>query len=93
VIVWRPSAAAITSACRSVRPSTRFRPELDILELHDALDRLANLDEHKGRIVELKFFGGLTATEIGEVLNVSSATVEREWSFARAWLYEALTHE
>lgn len=69
------------------------RPEVDIIALHDALDRLATLDERKGRIVELKFFGGLTTTEIGEVLNVSPATVERDWNFSRAWLCDALTDE
>ena len=69
------------------------RPEVDILALHDALDRLTTLDARKGRIVELKFFGGLTTTEIGEVLNVSPATVERDWNFSRAWLCDALTDE
>ena len=66
------------------------KPEVDVLALHDALERLADLDARKVQIVELKFFGGLTTAEIGSVLNVSSATVEREWSFARAWLYDAL---
>jgi RNA polymerase sigma factor (TIGR02999 family) len=65
-------------------------PDLDVVALHDALDRLAAIDARKSRIVELKFFGGLTTAEIGEVLNLSHATVEREWSFARAWLYEAV---
>jgi RNA polymerase sigma factor (TIGR02999 family) len=69
------------------------QPELDIIALHDALDRLTAIDTRKGRIVELKFFGGLTTTEIGEVLNLSSATVERDWHFARAWLYDALAGE
>jgi RNA polymerase sigma factor (TIGR02999 family) len=69
------------------------QPELDIIALHDALDRLTALDMRKGRIVELKFFGGLTTTEIGEVLDVSCATVERDWHFARAWLYDALASD
>lgn len=64
-------------------------PAVDLLAIHDALERLAALDERKAQIVELKFFGGLTAAEIAAVLRVSTATVEREWSFARAWLYEA----
>ena len=67
-----------------------LRPELDVISLHDALDRLAAIDPRKGHVVELKFFGGLTTEEIAEVLHVSSATVERDWTFARAWLHDAL---
>jgi RNA polymerase sigma factor (TIGR02999 family) len=66
------------------------RAEVDALALHHALDRLAALDPRKSRIVELKFFGGLTADEIASALELSRATVEREWSFARAWLYDAM---
>src|SRR5688572_19572005 len=62
-------------------------PEVDLLDLHDALDRLAELDRRKSQIVELKFFGGLTIEEIAETVQVSHATVEREWKFARAWLF------
>ena len=54
------------------------------------MERLTALDERKSRVVELKFFGGLTTAEIAEVLEVSAATVEREWTFARAWLYDAI---
>jgi RNA polymerase sigma-70 factor, ECF subfamily len=64
------------------------RPGVDVLALNRALDRLASIDPRKGRVVELKFFGGLTTEEIGQVLDISVATVEREWSFARAWLYQ-----
>lgn len=63
-------------------------PAVDVMALHVALDRLAAIDARKARVVELKFFGGLTTEEIGGVLEVSVATVEREWSFARAWLYD-----
>jgi RNA polymerase sigma factor (sigma-70 family) len=63
---------------------------VELIALEDALQRLAALDERKGRVVELKFFGGLTTAEIAEVLQLSGATVEREWSFARAWLYDAI---
>ena len=66
------------------------RPDVELIALEDALQRLAALDERKGKVVELKFFGGLTIQEIAEVLQVSDATVEREWAFARAWLYEAI---
>ena len=69
------------------------RPDVELIALEDALERLAALDERKSRVVELKFFGGLTIEEIAEVLQVSRATVEREWSFARAWLYDAIGGE
>jgi RNA polymerase sigma factor (sigma-70 family) len=58
--------------------------------LHEALDRLAAQDPRKSQVVELKFFGGLTTVEIAEALELSPATIEREWSFARAWLYDAM---
>ena len=64
--------------------------DVDLIALHDALDRLEAIDARKSRIVELKFFGGLTTNEIAEVLRVSPATIERDWSFARAWLYDAV---
>jgi RNA polymerase sigma factor (TIGR02999 family) len=67
--------------------------EVNLLDLHDALDRLTESDPRKGKIVELKFFGGLTTDEIAEMLNVSTATVERDWKFARAWLYRAVSGE
>jgi RNA polymerase sigma-70 factor, ECF subfamily len=66
-------------------------PEVDIIAVHDALERLTAFDPRKARIVELKFFGGLTTAEIAAVLHVSPATIEREWTFARAWLYDAVT--
>ena len=65
-------------------------PEVDLLSLDEALDRLAALDGRKSQIVELKFFGGLTMDEIAATLGVSRATVERDWTFARAWLYRAI---
>jgi RNA polymerase sigma factor (TIGR02999 family) len=67
------------------------QPDADLLDLHDALDRLAEFDAACARVVELKFFGGLTIKEIGEVLNTSHATVEREWRIAKAYLKCQLT--
>jgi RNA polymerase sigma factor (TIGR02999 family) len=64
--------------------------DVDVIVLHDALDQLRAIDPRKSRIVELKFFGGLTTNEIAEVLQLSPATIERDWSFARAWLYDAI---
>jgi RNA polymerase sigma factor (TIGR02999 family) len=63
---------------------------IDIIDLDDALERLGGFDARKAQLVELKFFGGLTTAEIAEVLHVSPATVERDWCFARAWLYDAI---
>jgi len=68
----------------------RTPQDVDVIVLNDALDQLGAIDPRKSRIVELKFFGGLTTNEIAEVLQLSPATIEREWSFARAWLYDAI---
>jgi RNA polymerase sigma factor (TIGR02999 family) len=65
-------------------------PSVDLIALHEALDTLAAIDARKSRIVELKFFGGLTTAEMAEVMELSPATIEREWNFARAWLYDVL---
>jgi RNA polymerase sigma factor (TIGR02999 family) len=64
---------------------------LDVLGVHEALDRLAALDPRQARVVELKFFVGFSIEEIAQVLDVSPATVSREWALARAWLQQALT--
>jgi RNA polymerase sigma-70 factor (ECF subfamily) len=61
-------------------------PELDLVALDDALSRLTALDPRQGRLIELRFFGGLSIDETAVVLGVSTATVEREWVTARAWL-------
>ena len=67
------------------------QPDADLLTLHDALERLAEIDPDQSRLVELRFFGGLTIEETAEVMQVSHATVEREWKVARAWLKRELT--
>jgi RNA polymerase sigma factor (TIGR02999 family) len=64
--------------------------DLDLVALDDALERLTALDSQQGRIVELRFFAGLSIEETAEVLGISPATVKREWSTARAWLYRDL---
>lgn len=68
------------------------KEDLDVLALNEALEKLSEIDSRKARVVELKFFGGLTTNEIAEVLQISDATVEREWSFARAWLFDAIAN-
>ena len=67
------------------------QPTTDVLALHDVLNRLAEIDPDQGRIVELRFFGGLTIDETAEVMQVSHSTVEREWKIAKAWLKRELT--
>ena len=58
----------------------------EIIALNDALNRLEAVDERKAKVVELRFFGGLTVEEVAEVLKVSTVTVLRDWAFAKAWL-------
>jgi RNA polymerase sigma-70 factor, ECF subfamily len=67
------------------------KPGVDLLALHEALNDLAKIDEQQSRIVELRFFGGLTIEETAEVLEISHATVERDWTLARAWLRRELS--
>lgn len=63
---------------------------LDVLDLHEALERLATLDPAQSRLVELRYFGGLSIEETAEIMHVSPATVKREWAIARAWLRREL---
>ena len=65
---------------------------LDVMTVDDALKRLATEYPRQAAGVELRFFGDLTTPEIARTLNISSATVERDWRFARAWLHGALAH-
>jgi RNA polymerase sigma factor (TIGR02999 family) len=62
----------------------------EVVALDDALKRLAEIDPQQSRIVELRFFGGLTIEETAEVLRLSPATIKREWGTAKAWLYHEL---
>jgi len=68
------------------------KDEIDLVSLDDALKRLSKFDEQQSRIVELRFFGGLTVKEVATVLDLSTTTVEREWRTARAWLHDQLKH-
>lgn len=63
----------------------------DLIALDDALQSLSELDSRKGRIVELRFFGGLSVEETAEVLKISARTVMRDWGLAQAWLYRELS--
>jgi RNA polymerase sigma-70 factor (ECF subfamily) len=64
-----------------------------LLALDEALKKLEELDPQQSKIVELRYFGGLTIEETGEAMNLSAATVKREWAMARAWLYSTLTEK
>lgn len=66
-------------------------PNQLLIDLDEALDELAALDERQNRVVELRYFAGLSAEEIGRILDISRATVYRDWKAARAWLYRRLT--
>jgi len=62
----------------------------EIVDLHEALEKLAQLDARKAQVVELKYFGGLNYDEMAEVLKISRVTVRRDWEFAKLWLYTEL---
>lgn len=70
-----------------------LEPNNKLLALDEAINALAAIDPEQSRIVELRYFGGLTIDETAEVIKASPATVKREWAMARAWLYQALTEE
>ncbi len=67
------------------------RPEVDVVALDGALERLAAVDPQQSRVVELRFFAGLSVEETAEALGISPATVKRDWATARLWLYNTLT--
>ena len=62
----------------------------DLIALDEALDKLAAIDPRKSKVVEMRFFGGLSVEESAEALHISAVTVMREWSMAKAWLYNSL---
>ena len=64
---------------------------MDMVALDDAMNQLAKVDSRKAQVVEMRFFGGLSVEETAEVLKISSVTVMRDWSTAKAWLYRELT--
>ena len=66
-------------------------PSLDLVELDDALSRLGENDERMARVVELRFFAGMSVDECAAVLGIGSATVKRDWDFARTWLLREIT--
>jgi len=81
---------ALTLALDEADPVTQQR-EIDLVALDDALVGLAKMDQRQSRLVELRFFGGLSIEETSEVLGVSAPTVKRDWASARAWLFRELS--
>lgn len=72
------------------QPVAEHERKMDLLALDEALNRLAEFDQRKSRIVELRYFGGLSYEETAVVLGVSEITIKRDWLKARAWLFRAL---
>jgi RNA polymerase sigma factor (TIGR02999 family) len=70
---------------------TYDRQALGLLDLDDALGALAKRDERAARVIEMRFFGGLSLPEVADALDVGLRTVERDWAFARAWLHRELS--
>jgi len=66
------------------------QPAVDVVALNDALERLATMDPQQSRVVELRFFAGLSVEETAEALAISPATVKRDWATAKLWLYSEL---
>jgi RNA polymerase sigma factor (TIGR02999 family) len=69
------------------------KKESDLLKLDEALTRFEEFSPRQAKIVEMKYFGGLTEDEIGETMDISPRTVRREWSTARAWLYREMNEK
>ncbi|MCM3870755.1 MAG: sigma-70 family RNA polymerase sigma factor [Pyrinomonadaceae bacterium] len=72
-------------------PDISLEPNIKLLALDEALKALAEIDPEQSRIVELRYFGGLTIEETAEVMKTSNSTIKREWAMARAWLHQALS--
>ena len=88
------SAAATPCASRSTKWRCQGQePARDLAALDDALEALAKVDERKSRVVEMRFFGGLSVEETAAVLDVSVETVMRDWKFAKSWLLRELKRE
>lgn len=75
------------------RVSPMDMAELDVLALHEAIEKLAELDERQAQIVEMRFFSGMTVEEVAEALGVSKRTIEGDWKHAKAWLRAEFAHE
>lgn len=89
--IWAMESALSAQTHVTDEPIPNSAARLDILGLNEALNELARLDERKARVIELRFFAGLTGRQIGEALGISPKTVEADWYFTRAWLRKRLS--
>lgn len=87
----RDSSGPLLSLDDSVDLS--FGGQVDLVRLDDALASLARIDEQQSRIIELRFFGGLSIEEAAQLMGISPRTVKRQWAIARAWLFRELSRE
>ena len=88
---YQKRGAGLSPMSLDEAPSVSNEPDPDVVALDDALQSLAVLDERKSKVVELRFFGGLSIQETAEVLGVSRDTVTRDWKFAKVWLLRELS--
>jgi RNA polymerase sigma factor (TIGR02999 family) len=86
----RVSGKSVQQVSLQQAEGNRKERTADLMALDDALRSLAEIDERKSRVVELRYFGGLDNKEIAEVLGISENTIIREWGRAKAWLYREL---
>jgi len=84
--------AGITPVPLDERNAITPEQDVNLVALDEALEHLANIDPQRSRIVELRYFGGLSNEESAEILGISPATVQRQWMGAKAWLYHELTN-
>jgi RNA polymerase sigma factor (sigma-70 family) len=77
--------------CPGVSRCLAISGDAELLALNDALDELSRIDARQEKIVEMKFFGGLSAPEISQALGISRATVDRDWATARVWLHRQMS--
>ncbi len=68
-------------------------PDVDVLDLHEALNKLAEIDPRQARVVELRYFGGLTIEETAAAMEIAPSTIKREWATAKAWLHRELSRD
>jgi RNA polymerase sigma factor (TIGR02999 family) len=87
----RGGGVSVTSFHESGIDAIAPQPAVDIVALDEALDRLATVDPQQSRVVELRFFAGLSVEETAEALGISPATVKRDWATAKLWLYHELS--
>ncbi len=82
--------AAIEDVAGDDALNIAVRVDEDLIALHEALEKFAEADPRAAKVVELRYFGGLTLEETAEVLKVDVTTVKRDWSYAKSWLYSRL---